>query len=156
MLTDKPLVDKNYLLQKFSGKGGWTYAAIPEVPKNPHTPFGWVRVRGSIDGFRLEKCKLQPMGNGQLFLPVNATIRKKIGKEAGDTVHIILFEEEISEQIRLELRLCLENEPEEIRDTFYHLSDFLQDNYLGWLQDAKTEEEKANRILKLIEELATY
>lgn len=27
----KPLVDKDCLLEKFSGKGGWTYAEIPEV-----------------------------------------------------------------------------------------------------------------------------
>ena len=156
MPTKKPLVDKEYLLEKFAGKGGWTYAAIPEVPKNPHTPFGWVRVRGSIDGFPLKKCKLQPMGNGQLFLPVNATIRKKIGKEAGDFVHVILYEEEISNEIRKELMLCLENEPKEIAETFNGLSEFLQNNYIGWLQDAKTEDEKANRILKLIEELGTY
>lgn len=28
---EKPLVDKDYLLQKFEGKGGWTYAEIPEI-----------------------------------------------------------------------------------------------------------------------------
>ncbi|MFM1876163.1 MAG: hypothetical protein RL266_1900 [Bacteroidota bacterium] len=153
---DKPLVDKEYLLEKFPGKGGWTYAAIPEVLKNPHTPFGWVRVKGSVDGYEIERSKLQPMGNGQLFFPVNAAIRKKIGKEAGDTVHITLYEDKISEQIREELMLCLENEPQELMDKFNGLSEFLQNNYLGWLQDAKTEDEKANRILKLIEELPKY
>jgi len=152
----KPLVDKEYLLEKFPGKGGWTYAAIPEVAKNPHTPFGWVRVKGSIDGFAIECAKLQPMGNGQLFFPVNAQIRKAIGKQAGDKVHITLFEDEISDQIREELRLCFENEPPEIVEKFDGLSEFLQNNYLGWIQDAKTEDEKAERILKLIEELPKY
>lgn len=152
----KPLVDKEYLLEKFPGKGGWTYAAIPEVLKNPHAPFGWVRVKGSIDGYEIGRAKLQPMGNGQLFFPVNAKIRKAIGKQAGDKVHIILFEDKISEQIREELMLCLENEPQELTDKFNGLSEFLQNNYLGWLQDAKTEDEKANRILKLIEELPKY
>jgi uncharacterized protein YdeI (YjbR/CyaY-like superfamily) len=28
--TEKPLVNKKYLLEKYPGKGGWTYAAIPE------------------------------------------------------------------------------------------------------------------------------
>ena len=27
----KPLVDKEYLLEKYPGKGGWTYARIPEI-----------------------------------------------------------------------------------------------------------------------------
>jgi len=29
--TEKPLVNRKYLLEKYPGKGGWTYAAIPEV-----------------------------------------------------------------------------------------------------------------------------
>jgi hypothetical protein len=28
-IMEKPLVNKEYLLEKFPGKGGWTYAAIP-------------------------------------------------------------------------------------------------------------------------------
>ena len=27
----KPLVNREYLLEKFPGKGGWTYALIPEI-----------------------------------------------------------------------------------------------------------------------------
>ncbi len=38
------------MLEKIPGKGGWTYAPLPEIP---------------------------PMGNGQHFLPVKAAIRKK-------------------------------------------------------------------------------
>ena len=34
MEKEKPLVNAAYLLQKFPGKGGWTYAAIPEIPQN--------------------------------------------------------------------------------------------------------------------------
>ena len=30
METEKPVVNKKYLLEKFPGKGGWTYAVIPE------------------------------------------------------------------------------------------------------------------------------
>jgi hypothetical protein len=151
--NQSPLVDKEYRLQKFPGKGGWTYAAIPEVLKIPHTPFGWVRVRGSIDGYPIERAKLQPLGNGQLFFPINSKIRKKLGKESGDSVRITLYEDKISERIREELRLCLENEPQEIADRFQGFSSFLQNNYLGWLQDARSDEEKAERIVKLIDEL---
>lgn len=149
----KPLVDKEYLLEKFPGKGGWTYAAIPEVLKNEHTPFGWVRVRGSIDGFPFEKSKLQPMGNGKLFFPVKAAIRKKIGKESGDTVHIILYEDTVSEHILEELRLCFEHEPKAISAAFEQLDEFTINAYIGWIHDAKSDNEKAARIAELIRKL---
>ena len=42
METEKPLVDKDYLLEKFQGKGGWTFAKIPEILQNKHSPFGLV------------------------------------------------------------------------------------------------------------------
>ena len=29
-----PLVDKDYLLERTPGNGGWTYAPIPEVPQD--------------------------------------------------------------------------------------------------------------------------
>ncbi|MDX5419677.1 MAG: DUF1905 domain-containing protein, partial [Hymenobacteraceae bacterium] len=70
------LTNKSYQLQKLPGKGGWTYAALPEILPDKHTHFGWVRVNGTIDGFELKSYNLMPMGNGQLFLPVRAEIRK--------------------------------------------------------------------------------
>lgn len=30
-VKEESLVDKEYLLEKFPGKGGWTYALIPEI-----------------------------------------------------------------------------------------------------------------------------
>ena len=39
-----PLVDKDYLLERTRGNGGWTYAPIPEVPQDKKAPFGWVKV----------------------------------------------------------------------------------------------------------------
>ena len=80
MDKEKPLVDREYLLEKFPGKGGWTYAQIPEILQNKQSAFGWVRVRGTIDNFEIKNYNLMPMGNGKLFLPVKAEIRKKIKK----------------------------------------------------------------------------
>jgi hypothetical protein len=37
---EKPLIDKKYLLEKFQGKGGWTYASIPDISQDKHSPFG--------------------------------------------------------------------------------------------------------------------
>ncbi len=70
MEKEEPLIDANYLLEKIPGKGGWTYAAIPEIIQDKNTPFGWVTVRGFIDNYELKHYKLMPMGNGHLFLPL--------------------------------------------------------------------------------------
>jgi hypothetical protein len=83
--TEKPLVNNKYLLEKFPGKGGWTYAAITEVLQHKNSPFGWVKIKERIDALEIKNHKLMPMGNGRLFLPVNTEIRRKIGKNCDGT-----------------------------------------------------------------------
>ena len=148
----KALTNKHYLLQKFEGKGGWTYALIPEIKKDKHNPFGWVRVKGSIDGLEINKYHLMPFGDGHLFLPVKAVIRKKIKKEAGDTVHVILFKDEEPCIVPDELLDCLREEPAAIR-FFELLNESEQQQYVKWIYAAKLEETKAKRIVKTMEGL---
>ncbi len=119
----KPLINKEYQLKKFPGKGGWTYAEIPEVPQDKNSPFGWVKVRGSIDGYELKFYKLMPMGNGKLFLPVKAAIRKIIGKQAGDFVSIKLYKDETHITIPDEIVECFKNEPPIAYENFLNFSE---------------------------------
>lgn len=107
----KLLVKKNSILKKFSGKGGWTYAELNEVKPNKNNPFGWVQVSGCIDHVEIKQYKLMPLGNGKLFLPVKASIRKQIKKEAGDTIYIELYLDESAPEIPTQLIECLKDEP---------------------------------------------
>lgn len=150
MKKEKPLVNKSFLLEKISGKGGWTYAAIPEILQNKNNPFGWVQVKGSIDGYELKRYKLMPMGNGQLFLPVKAQIRKKIKKEAGDQVHIILYADHSSLEIPEEILDCFDMEMPSIKATFLSFTEGQQKRYLDWIYAAKKEETRANRIAEMM------
>lgn len=154
MSTNQALVDNCYLLQKFPGKGGWTYAAIPEVLHNPNNPFGWVKVRGSIDAYELKQVKLMPMGNGRLFLPVKAAIRKNIAKQAGDEVHVILYADDSPPEIPEELVECFRQEAQKIYETFLGFSEGEQKAYVDWIYDAKTDETKVKRIVKMMDRLA--
>lgn len=151
---ESPEVDGEYLLKKFPGKGGWTYASIPEIKPSKHSPFGWVRVKGTIDGYALERYKLMPFGNGELFLPVKAEIRKKIKKEAGDTVYVKLSLDEIPEGIPEELMECFENESPQTKANFMQLPEFEQNAHINWIYDAKTEDEKVARIVELMKKMS--
>jgi hypothetical protein len=148
--TTAPLIDKNYQLEKFAGKGSWTYAQIPEILQNKNNPFGWVRVRGSIDGIELKGYHLMPMGNGKLFLPVKAAIRKQIKKQEGDWVHVILYADDTPTEIPEELIVCLKDEPGAY-EKFMVRSNGEKRAFIEWIYSAKTEDTKANRIVKTIE-----
>lgn len=153
MAEQIPLVDKEYLLEKFQGKGGWTFARIPEIVQNKNKTFGWVRVRGTIDQFEIKNYNLQPMGNGNLFLPVKSEIRKKIRKEEGDYVHIVLFTDNFPTEITEELKLCLMDEPN-VYKRFLSLTLEKQKAIIEWIYSAKTAEIKVERIAKTIDKIA--
>jgi hypothetical protein len=148
----KPLVNKKYKLEKFHGKGGWTFARIPEIHAGKNSPFGWVRVKGYIDDHEFRNYHLMPMGNGNLFLPVKSSIRKKIGKQEGDWVKVILFPDNDPIEIPAELSECLNDEPA-ANKFFQSLSDSEKKFYIEWIYNSKKEETRIRRIVKTIERL---
>jgi len=62
MRNKKYIVNKKCVLEKFSGKGGWTYIPLP-------------------------KHKLLSMGNNKLFLPIKVEIRKTIKNKLETMLH---------------------------------------------------------------------
>lgn len=146
------LVNGCYTLEKFPGKGGWTYASIPEIAQNKNNPFGWVQISGFIDSYELKQYKLMPMGNGTLFLPVKAEIRKKIKKEASDSVRIQFNIDEGAPIIPDELLACLKDEPNAF-DRFQQLTPGKQKEAIDFINQAKKLETKIERISNLIERL---
>lgn len=149
---EKLLLKKKCLLEKFPGKGGWTFTRLPEIAKDKNAPFGWVKVRGYVDGVEIRKYHLMPMGNGQLFLPVNAQIRKKIKKESGDTIEVILYTDNEPLDIPEEFLMCLKDEPAAY-NFFKSLSESEKKFYLLWIYSAKKPETKINRMAISINKL---
>lgn len=149
----KPLTKKKYLLEKYPGKGGWTYARIPEIALDKSNPFGWKKVRGNIDGFEISKYHLMSMGDGHLFLPVKAEIRKKIKKQEGDWVMVELYADTEPLEVPEEFWLCLADEPKALR-FFKGLRESEQKYYLQWIYSAKKEETKINRMAKCLDRLS--
>jgi hypothetical protein len=147
-----PLVDKDCLLKKFAGKGGWTYTDIEEIPMDKSAPFGWVQVSGFIDTFELRQYKLMPMGNGKLFLPVRAEIRKKINKKEGDWVHVRLFVDDSSTVTAAEIIACLQDEPKAYAK-FLTYPVAIRDEWIASIGKVQQDEEKVQKIVSLIDQL---
>lgn len=143
-----PITDQQYQLERMPGKGGWTYARITDVTVSKGEPFGMIRVKGTIDNYELESCSIMPMGNGGLFLPVKAAIRKAIKKEEGDYVHIILFKDDELYKIPAALQLRLEEE--NVHGAFLKHKPWEQRMCARWIFSAKRPETINERIIKTI------
>ncbi len=145
---EKPLIDKDYVLVKVGDKYAWTFAEIPEIPM-PKASFGMLKVRGKIDDYEFSNTHLMPMGNGHVGLAIKTEIRKKIKKQAGDTVHIILYEEKAPMIIPEDLLLCMEHE-DGLTEKFEKYSDSQKKAFIDWINSAKTEDTQAERIAKVM------
>jgi hypothetical protein len=152
---ENAIVDAEFLLQKFTSKGGWTYAEVPQLNAYKNGRFGFVEVFGKIDDFVLPNYKLWPMVGGQFFLPLRAEIRKQIKKEAGDKVHIQLFATTPPRP-----KFCIAD----VIDCFHYEAPFIYQNFmaqpaseqktqLDFVAQASSDETRVKRIVALIEKL---
>lgn len=146
---EKPLTDKDYVLQSTGGdKYAWTFAEIPEIPM-PKKSFGMLKVKGKIDDYEFSNTHLMPMGNKQLGLVIKAELRRKLNKQAGDTVHITLYEDRTPLIIPEDLLLCMEDE-DGLVEKFENYSEGQKKAFIDWINSAKTEQTQAERIAKTI------
>lgn len=146
---DKPLIDKDYLLIKIGGECAWTFAEIPEIPMSKKS-FGMMKVKGKIDDYEFSNAHLMPLGNGHIGLPVKAAIRKKLKKQAGDIVHITLYEDKAPLIIPEDLLLCMQDE-DGVLEKFEKYTDGQKKAFIDWINSAKNELSQAERIAQTID-----
>ncbi|HEY0054252.1 MAG TPA: YdeI/OmpD-associated family protein [Pedobacter sp.] len=152
-MEQQPLIHQQLLLERFPGKGGWTYAKLPDIPEGKLTTFGFHKVRGIIDGYEVNPISIMPMGKGVSFIAVKAEIRKVIKKNAGDWVEVVLYSLQNSLPLPEDFQLCLEDEPDALKH-FQKLSDEIKKQYLDWIYSVKSEEVIIERMSIAINKLA--
>jgi hypothetical protein len=126
------------------------------VPFNVLQVFGTraqVKVRGTIDGYPYRNS-IANMGNGHI-MAVKREIREAIGKNAGDTVHVVM---EIDTEPRIvnvpeDLQQALESNPG-AKEAFDRYSYTHRKEYVQWIEEAKRPATRANRIQKAVEMIA--
>lgn len=148
------LFEGDIVLEKMPMKGGWTYALLPAVIKGGKKNFGWARVNAVIDGFEMENASLMPIKGGRLFLAIKAEIRKKIGKEAGDTVGIAIYGHKPVEDVAEDdFSEALRDEPEALK-RFSKMAPEQQKAWRTWIFAAATSDAIVERMAKAIDDIA--
>jgi hypothetical protein len=135
---------------KFTKKGektGWTYIEIPAhlaEELNPGVKKSF-RVKGKLDHFAYAALSLLPMGAGDFILPINAALRKGVGKKNGAMLQVEMELDKSVYKINAEFISCLKDEPEAFK-RFSAMPDSHQRYYSKWIESAKTDATKIKRI----------
>jgi hypothetical protein len=133
-------------------KTGWSYIEIPAdlaqqlKPGNKRS----FRVKGMLDSLPVSGMALMPMGNGGFIMALKADIRKAIHKNSGAMLQVSL-EEDIEFKIEMpdDLKECFDFEPEAF-DFYNTLPKLHRDYFIKWINQAKTIETRAKRIVSTI------
>jgi hypothetical protein len=150
------MISYNTMLLQFADQGektGWTYIDIPAdlaqqlKPGNKKS----FRVKGMLDGFPIKGVALMPMGEGAFIMAINAGMRKGIHKSAGAMLTVTLeIDPNVAIEIPDDLQECFEFEPEAL-EYFNTLPPGHRRYFVTWINSAKTEPTRANRIANTIE-----
>lgn len=154
-MQQQPLINEDILLEKFPGKGGWTFARLPCISKDKHRPFGMRKVKGFIDSYEVKDTALMPMKE-MLFITVRAEIRKQIGKQVGDYVRIVLYDDSElhSEIIPEDFIECLKDEPAAWA-SFQQLTKAKQEECFQWLMESPVIHTRIQRMADAVTNLAS-
>jgi len=145
-------------LHKFEKQGektGWTYFEVPAAIVQKLKPGNKkeFKVKGKLDNYAISRVSLLPMGGGPFIMPVNAAMRKGIGKRHGAMINVQLEADDSAFVFNKDLMECLDFEPK-AKEFFQSLTGSHQRYFSKWIDSAKTEATKTKRIAMAVNALA--
>lgn len=144
-------------IHKFGQKGektGWTYVELPadlceQLKPGNRKEF---KVKGKIDRHPIVRQSLIPMGGGKFIMPLNAEMRKAIGKKQGAMVTLRLQEDKSEFVFNTDFMTCLEDDPVSLA-YFKSLPGSHQRYFSKWIDSAKTAPTREKRIVMAVNAL---
>jgi hypothetical protein len=128
------------------------YFCLPFDPIKEYGRKSHIKVKATIDG-EPYRGSLVDMGMGTM-MGVTQAIRKKIGKNPGDIVHVTLKEDHDERKVEVPEDLAdLFNKNPDAGKFFSDLSYSNQKEYVTWILSAKRDETRKIRLEKTIEKL---
>jgi hypothetical protein len=143
------------LLEKMSGRFGWTFVDFPHSVQKLFGKKGTVRVKGTVNGVPMDRA-LMPTARGVHVIVLGGELRKKAKVKAGDKAVFEVWLNPKPEELQL---------PEELSETLDFLPDFKQGwesmslgrrrNILIWINQGKTTPTRAKRVAELLKRFET-
>ena len=110
-------------------------------------------MKGKLDRHPVSRLSLIPMGGGSFILPLNAELRKAIGKKQGALLTVKLEEDKSEFVFNADFMACLEDDPP-AKQFFKTLTGSHQRYFSKWIDSAKTEPTRVKRITMAVNALA--
>jgi len=152
------MVTYSTLIKQFASMGektGWTYIEVTEKlaqQLNPGVKSSF-RVKGKLDDLAIKQVALIPVGDGNYIIPLNANMRKLLGKRRGNTLSVVITVDKSAFKFNPDFLACITDEPNAFAH-FNSLTGSHQKYFSKWIDGAKTIETKTKRILMAINALS--
>ena len=138
-------------IKKLEGKIQWSVFYFPESAAECFGSKGNIPVKITVDGHPFDHTLLGSR-NGH-YLVYNEFIRRAVGKDMGDSVHVTLEKDDKPRVFTIPPYLETILKDNNVLETFLRQPDYLKREQVNKIELAKKEETKTNRIQKLIAEL---
>lgn len=138
-------------IKRLEGKIQWSVFYFPESAVECFGTKGNIPVKITVDGHPFDHTLLGSR-NGH-YLVYNEFIRRAVGKEMGDSVHVTVEKDEQPRVFATPAHLETVFRDNGVLEVFLKQPDYLKREQINQIELAKKEETKTNRLNKLIAEL---
>lgn len=138
-------------IKRLEGKIQWNVFYFPESAEECFGSKGNIPVKITVDEHPFDHTLLGSR-NGH-YLVYNEFIRRAVGKEIGDSVHVTLEKDDKPRIFTIPSYLENAFKDSGVLEAFLKQPDYLKREQVNKIELAKKEETKTNRIQKLISEL---
>ena len=138
-------------IMRLEGKIKWNVFHFPYPAQEHFGSKGNIPVRVTVDGHAFDHMML-PSKNGH-YLVYNEFIRRAVGKQCGDVVHVTLEKDTKKRELVLPAYIGGALQSAGVMETFLKLPDYEKREQINHIELAKKEETRLNRIAALIRRL---